>query len=93
MKLATRILIAIWVLFATLALARFWLKYYYLFPLIPESFAIWLTDLYGATNAEEVADVEILLALSGAFVIVALVTAAALWAWRKTRQSARLTLE
>lgn len=76
----------IWVLVATVMLARFWLTYFYLFPQMPESFAIWLVDLYGATNAEEVADVETLLALSVALVIVLAVTVLGRWGWLKFRQ-------
>lgn len=84
-KTIARILITSWVLIATLLLAKFWLKYHYLFPQIPESFAIWLSDLYGATNAEEIADVETLLALGGAFALVLLITTSVLWAWRRAR--------
>ncbi|MGF6275355.1 membrane-anchored protein YejM (alkaline phosphatase superfamily) [Massilia sp. UYP11] len=75
----------IWVFVATVMLARFWLHYYYLFPQIPESFAIWLSTLYGARNAEEIADMETLLALSTALVIVGAVTLFARWIWRKFR--------
>lgn len=82
-KVITRIMMTIWVVGATVMLARFWLLHHYLFPQIPESFAIWLTDLYGARNAEEVADMETLLALSVALVIVGALTFLARWLWRR----------
>lgn len=82
-KAITRILMTTWVLVATVMLARLWLAYHYLFPPIPQPFWIWLTDLYGAADAEEVADVEDLVALAFAFAIVMLFTLAARFAWRK----------
>lgn len=82
-KVITRTLTATWVFVATAMLARLWLIYHYLFPRIPEPFWIWLTDLYGAADAEEVADVETLVALAFAFAIVMLFTLAARFAWKK----------
>jgi len=76
-------LIVVWVLVATFFLARFWLNYHFLFPPIPEPFWIWITDLYGATDAEQVADVEILVALALALLIVILLTASSRFALKK----------
>jgi len=76
-------LIVIWVLVATVLLARFWLNYHYFFPRIPEPFWIWITDLYGATDAEQVADVEILVALALALLIVILLTATSRFTLKK----------
>lgn len=75
-----------WILLATAALARFWLTYHYLFPQVPIPFFIWISDLYGATDGEEMADVELLVALAGALIIVLIVTLAGILVWRKIRR-------
>lgn len=85
-KIIFRSLLTMWVLVATAALARFWLTYHYLFPQVPIPFFIWVSDLYGATNGEEMADVELLVALAGALVIVLIVTSTGILVWRKKRR-------
>ena len=85
-KIFVRSLLTIWVLVATAALARFWLTYHYLFPQVPIPFFIWVSDLYGATNGEEMADVELLVALVGALVIVLIVTSTGVHILRKLRR-------
>ncbi len=47
----------------TLVLSYAWLNNHEFFFPFPEPLAIWLVDLYGAGNAEEVADLELLVAL------------------------------
>jgi hypothetical protein len=58
---------------AALLLTRFWISHHHLFPTIPASFGPWLTDLFGATNAESVADIEFLVGFMVFFVLLLLV--------------------
>lgn len=67
-------LVTLWVLLAAGFLARWWLTHPDAIPRFPTSFWIWLTDLYGAQNAEEVADVEMWVALSISIIVVSLFT-------------------
>lgn len=77
-----RIALALWVLVATVALGHLWLARPDLGPQVPPSLALWLVERYGSTNGEELRDLEALLALGGAFVIVLLLTASGLLVWR-----------
>lgn len=91
-KPVKRLLLWIWIIFSTLALARLWLARPDYFPSVPPAVTLWLIDLYGSTNGEELRDLETLTALGVAFVIVLAVTAIVPWAWRKAR-SASAALE
>lgn len=82
-KTATRALIAIWILVATIALARLILVRPDLFPQVPQPFALWAIDVYGSTNGEELADLEALLALGFSFIVVLLVTVLCRFIWRR----------
>lgn len=73
-KIIKRSLIGAWVFFATLLLARSWLVRPDLFPRIPQPIILWLVDLYGSRDGEELADLELLLALGLASVIVLAIT-------------------
>lgn len=76
-----RFLIGLWIVVASLALCKLWFWVAYSSGAgftFPEPFAVWITDLYGARNAEEVADVETLLVFGICFVVVALCTWTAL---------------
>lgn len=84
-KTLKHLFVAIWILFATLALARLWLVRTDLFPEVPERFAIWLVQLYGANNAEEVRDLETLLAIGVAFPLVLALTYSVNLAWQRIR--------
>lgn len=84
-KALSRSLMTVWVLVATIMLARFWLTYHYLFPQVPIPFFIWISEQYGAANGEEMADVELLVGLAGAFIVVLVVTLVGLRIWRQTR--------
>jgi hypothetical protein len=53
-----------------LLFTRLWLTKPYLFPQIPESIAKQLVELYGAQNAEQVADLEIIIGLIGSFIVL-----------------------
>lgn len=47
-------------------------------PRLLATFSIWLIDLYGASNTEEIADLEFLYRLTVSFVLVLIFTAFAL---------------
>lgn len=82
-KTITHILLTIWILVATVALARLILVRPDLFPKVPESFALWAIDVYGSTNGEELADLETLLVLGFSFTVVLLVTVLCRFIWRR----------
>ena len=54
-------LLTFWVLGASIVLTRFWLTRPDLFPQFPQPLAEKLVTLYGAENAEQVADLELLI--------------------------------
>lgn len=82
-KPVKRLFLGVWILFSTLALARLWLARPDYFPPVPPAVKLWLIDLYGSTNGEELRDLETLTALAMAFVIKLAITTIALWGWRK----------
>lgn len=86
-KTITRIVLVIWVLVATVVLAHLVLVHPDFFPKVPESFAIWAIAIYGSTNGEELADLESLLALGAAFIVVLLITLSGHLIWRRIRHS------
>ncbi|MDE2427170.1 MAG: hypothetical protein KGM99_00480 [Burkholderiales bacterium] len=81
-------MLCLWILIATFIGARFWLNNPDDFPTLPQSVALWLVDMYGAQNADEIADLEIWLALSVSFCIVLLTTWGARRLWRRLRHAA-----
>ena len=85
-KNTQRVVLFAWIVVSTIALARLWLVRTDLFPPVPQPFAIWLTEQYGATNAEEIRDLEVLLGLGGAFIIMTSLTFLALALLRKMRR-------
>jgi len=92
MKLAQKYsLISAWVIVATLALAFFWGNYPYLFFYLPESLSIWLIEIYGASNGEELADLELLYVFISSFLIVSFLTYVALALNRKLTRRVKRT--
>lgn len=85
-KAVSRLTLVLWVLFATLALAHWWLVRPDLFPKVPPGFSLWMIDLYGSTNGEELRDLESLLALGVAFPIVLFLTFSGIFVWRCLRK-------
>jgi hypothetical protein len=67
-----------WVLFVSVLLTRLWLAHPDVFPSIPIPIAEYLVRAYGAQNAEDVADLEILIGLSISIPVTALVSWASL---------------
>lgn len=71
-------LLAGWLIFAPLLLAHVWLAYPELGPHVPVALAKRLIDLYGSRDGEDLADLEDLFAFAVSFLLVAILTAAAL---------------
>ena len=64
----------IWLIIGTIILAYILGNYHYhLGFAYPKHFAIWVSELYGASNAEEVADLETLLNFITSFLAVSIV--------------------
>ena len=84
-KTSQRLILALWVVFATLALTHLWIVNSNRLPTIPQPFAIWLIDLYGANNAEEIRDLEVLLGLAVSFPLVLGLTCSVILVWRRLR--------
>lgn len=85
----TRILLAAWVLSATAALAHFWLARPDLGPQVPAALSLWLVELYGSTNGEELRDLETVLALASSFLVILFLT---FLGWRILRRHERRTV-
>ncbi|MCP4489497.1 MAG: hypothetical protein GY820_19610 [Gammaproteobacteria bacterium] len=65
----------VWLLTATLIMTYILGNYhYYLGFSYPKSFVIWASDLYGASNAEEMADLGIILNFTVSFLTVFIAT-------------------
>jgi len=62
-----------WLIMGTLVLTFVWGNYPYLFFYPPESFSSWLIDIYGSSNGEELADLELLYVFVCSFFITATV--------------------
>lgn len=73
-------------LIATLALTRWWLRHPDAFPRFPTPFWIWLNDLYGTQNAEQAADLAILVGLGLWLCVVVLVAVPVEHVWRRWRR-------
>ncbi|MDO3522894.1 hypothetical protein [Ralstonia pseudosolanacearum] len=85
-KHLARSLLAAWILTATLTFCRFFVTHPHLFPPIPESWALWLVDAYGARSQEDVADLEGWTGLVLGFIATSLTTWLALRAWRHLKR-------
>ena len=72
-----------WIALASVALTRLWFAYPDFFPALPAPWADYLLDAYGAENAEDVADLEILIGLVVSVPVVSVVTWAGLRALRR----------
>lgn len=64
-------------------MARWWLHHPDAIPRPPESFSIWLLDLYGAKNAEDVSNAEILFSLGVSLIVVTLLTLFVRFVWQR----------
>ncbi|MGG7607083.1 hypothetical protein [Massilia sp. BKSP1R2A-1] len=84
-SIAARATFAVWVFAATAALAQLWLARPDLGPQFPPAFSLWLVERYGSTNGEELCDLETLLALACAFLLVVLLTLSVLLLLRRRR--------
>lgn len=79
MKKPFRVLLfLVWVIAISAIITRFWLLYPDYFPSIPASFAEYLASLYGAQNAEQVADLELLIGFTISIPLVGLLSWAGL---------------
>ena len=67
-----------WIALASVALTRLWFAYPDFLPALPAPWADYLLDAYGAENAEDVADLEILIGLVVSVPVVSLITVAGL---------------
>lgn len=72
-----------WIALASVALTRLWFAYPDLFPALPAPWVDFLLSAYGAENAEDVADLEILIGLVVSVPVVSVVTWAGLRALRR----------
>ncbi len=79
----TRFMLGTWVLAGTAALGHFWLARPDLGPQLPPAVSLWLIELYGSTNGEELRDLETLLALSSALVVILALTFAGWFIFRR----------
>jgi|TARA_B110000211_G_C14080795_1_gene554391 Na+/phosphate symporter len=67
-------LTGVWITLATLILAYIWGNNPDMFFQPPKAFSNWLVDMYGSSNAEELADLELLYVFSCSLLIVSLLT-------------------
>ncbi|MBT0961014.1 hypothetical protein [Denitromonas iodatirespirans] len=72
-----------WIAAASVALTRLWFAYPDIFPALPGPWVSYLLDAYGAQNAEDVADLEILIGLAVSIPVVTLMTVVGLWVVRR----------
>lgn len=63
-------LFGLWITISTVIVARLWLTHPDSVPRFPESFWIWLIGVYGSKNGEELADLELLVALCLSLVVM-----------------------
>jgi len=84
-KVYRNILIGLWTIIATIALARWWLVNPESFPTLPEPLWEWLSKIYGATCCEEQADLEILVSLSLSFIVISLLTIFVVFLWHRIK--------
>ncbi len=77
------VFITIWIIVATLVLSFFWGNYPHYFFYLPEPLSIWLIEIYGASNGEELADLELLYVFIMSFLMVSFLTYVILMLKRK----------
>ena len=82
-------LACLWILISSALFARLWLAHPELFPAFPTTLAEYLVNLYGAQNAEEVADLEILVGLCLALLIVSVSSLFGWLLWHRIRRIRR----
>jgi heme/copper-type cytochrome/quinol oxidase subunit 2 len=75
-------LIVGWIIIASLSLAYVWGGNPDAFPRPPQSFAIWITDLFGAQDAEAIGRLEVHYMLVVSFIVVSVCTFLALFFWK-----------
>lgn len=69
-----KLIVMVWVLVSSVTLTYTWNDNPDLFPHIPESFAIWLTNVFSANTAEDVALVGILFGFVVSLILVTCIT-------------------
>lgn len=77
--------LVLWIVTVSVLLTRLWLIHPDMFPEFPKPIAEYLAALYGAQNAEDIADLEILIGLSMSVPIVSAITLLACFIWQKMR--------
>lgn len=83
-------ILAIWIIAASVTLAYTWYYNPNLFPQVPESFSIWITDVASAKTAEDVALVGLIFGLVVSLMLVTCITIAAILICRCTSKPWRL---
>ncbi len=68
-------------------LARLWLTQPEIFPAFPKPLAEYLVTLYDAQNAEEVADLELVVALCLSLLIASALTLLVYFIWHRVKHS------
>jgi hypothetical protein len=84
---AKAVLIALWVVIASVLLTRLWIAHPEIFPEFPKPLSEYLASMYGAQNAEDIADLEVLVGLLMSVPTVSVITYSLLIAWRKYRHA------
>ncbi|QCI98526.1 hypothetical protein [Agrobacterium larrymoorei] len=77
----------IWVLVASAFITHLWLTRPDMFPTFPPTLAEKLVSLYGAENAEQVSDLEIIIGFGFSIPLIALITFISLRALRYLKHS------
>lgn len=72
-------------LLAAYVIARLWYAYPDVIPRFPESFWIWVSDLYGAQNAEDMGDAAMMVGLILSSVIVFLLILVVRFLWHRIK--------
>ena len=78
-----RLLMAVWLIVGAHALAYVWGGNLDLVPRPPEAFGIWLGNIYGAKNGEDLGDVDMLYMLTVSFIVVAASTGLTRYIWKR----------
>jgi hypothetical protein len=76
-------LTCLWIVSATLIITHLWLTHPDSVPRFPESFWIWLIEIYGSQNGEELANLELLVTFSISLVLVSVLSFAAWVFWHR----------
>jgi hypothetical protein len=84
-RTAQAIALVLLIVVASVLLTRLWLTHPEIFPEFPKPIAEYLATLYGAQNAEDIADLEILVGLSMSVPIVSAFTFLAWFVWHNKR--------